>query len=522
MTVVRTLAIALTGLNGQLVEVEAAVSSQLPGIAVIGLPDAALAEAKQRIRVACQSSGFALSHRFITLNLSPADLPKNGSGFDLAMALAALSASGVVGAEQMASIVHTGELGLDGSVRRARGVLPTVLAAKQLGIASVMVPTECLTEAQLVRGIQIIPIATLAEAVAWYRGETVDAPPVFRRSQSAGTQTVHASSSVTSTEQDMSDVVGHGEAVQAMVIAAVGNHHVSMLGPPGTGKTMLAARLPSILPDLNDQEAIEVTSIASLQEQVKIDALLRRPPFESPHHTVTLAAMLGSGARSVTPGVITRASRGVLFLDEAPEFSRSVLDSLRQPLESGSITIQRARLNVTLPASFMLVLAANPCPCGKFGVRDAQCNCTGGVRQRYGAKLSGPLKDRVDLHLDIPRVTTGWHLGLSLSSETHTPTSAELRSRVRDARRRTAHRLRHTPWQFNAQLSGAWLRHSDHRPPREATAALDEAFDRGLLSMRAYDRVLRVAWSLADLEEESSPTRSHVTRALSYRSRATR
>lgn len=290
MTVARTLAVALTGLTGQIVEVEAAVSSQLPGIAVIGLPDTALAEAKQRIRVACQNSGFTLSRRFITLNLSPAELPKNGSGFDLGMALAALVVSGEVPQTQMADTMHIGELGLDGAVRRTAGTLPAVQAARQAGINRVMVPFDSVAEAQLIPDIEVIGVRTLCEAAAWHRGEKV-----------AAGQRDHQVEADTETsdfhESDMSHVLGHEHAVDALAVAAVGGHHTSLLGPPGTGKTMLASRIPSIMPELDDEEAIEVTAIASLSGSSEIRQLMRTPPFESPHHSITLSAMVGGGTR---------------------------------------------------------------------------------------------------------------------------------------------------------------------------------------------------------------------------------
>ena len=520
MTVMRTLAVALSGLQGQLVQVEAAVTSQLPGMSVIGLPDAALAEAKQRVRVACQSSGLQLSSRFITLNLSPAELPKNGAGFDLALAISALAASGELPSDRLSNTVHIGELGLDGSVRRSLGVLPAVLAAHRAGIRTVMVASVCSQEARLVEGVEIVAVRTLLEAVNWHRGERIGNPhPSDTGTADAGKHegSRNAIGSSQSAEKlDMVDVVGHEDAVLGLTVAAIGGHHISMTGPPVTGKTMLASRLPTLLPDLEHDEAVQVSSIASLSEAHPLTQLLRRPPFQAPHHTLTLGAMVGFGQRVVKPGVMTRASGGVLFLDEAPEFSPHVLEALRQPLESGKISIQRAGLSTELPAKFQLVLASNPCPCGNNDVMGMNCSCEPAARRRYANRVSGPLRDRIDVQLSVWQLNPTVLLSLS-KGEQHRRTSFELRKLVSEARRRTASRLEATPWRLNGEVSGAWLRHPDHRLSSSASEPLDQAFERAAISMRGYDRALRVAWSFADLDGEAAPTRAHVIRALSLR-----
>lgn len=523
MAVAQTLAVALAGLSGNLISVEAAVSSQLPGMAIIGLPDTALSEAKQRIRVACQNSGLTLSNRFLTLNLSPAELPKYGSGFDLSMALAALAVAGEVPLERLASTVHIGELGLDGAVRGMAGVLPAVRAAALAGIHTVMVPSECYAEANLVTGVTIIPVRTLSEAVEWHArgitepGSRSSTPSQHLRSYSSGV-------SASCREQlDMSDVIGQRESVEAAVIAAVGNHHLSLVGTPGTGKSMLAQRIPTILPDLSDEAALEATSIASLDRAHPVVGLVRRPPFEAPHHTATAASLLGSHTRTVVPGSFTRASHGVLFLDEAAEFGPGIIDNLRQPLEMGTLTLQRARWSVVLPANFLLVLASNPCPCGQYGAPNSTCTCSGGVVRKYAARISGPINDRIDLRVNLfsktrvaaPPSKRPYN---SPPCSRYGDSSAALRDRVTRARARAAVRLRPTPWRVNGQVSGTWLRNPDNRLSSQSTAAIDAALEEGRLSMRAYDRILKVAWSIADIEDEDYPSPTHVARAFRFRS----
>ena len=512
-TVCRAAAIALTGLDGTAVTVEAAVSQQLPGMAIIGLPDTALAEAKLRVRAAAAQAGLPLADRFITVNLSPASLPKQGSGFDLAIALATLAASGHLPTERLPATAHLGELGLDGELRRPAGLLSATVAARELGFRRVMVPDTAAAEAALVPGIEVVAAHDLAGAVAWHRDE----PGHWRIAGDVPASDTPAAGArpAASAGPDMSDVVGQPEAVEAFVVAAAGRHHVSLLGPPGAGKTLLAARLPSILPDLTDDEALTASRIASLGGS-PVTALVRRPPFESPHHTASTVSIIGGGSGGeARPGAITRACHGVLFLDEAPEFPRSVLDALRQPLETGTIEIHRSRLRTRFPARVQLVLAANPCPCGNAGspATDDQCRCTPATRVRYLQRISGPLSDRIDLRLAVRRVPSV----LAEAVADRPLRSAELRARVALARERAARRLRGTPWRVNSEVPGTWLRGPGARLPRSETAVLDRALARGSLTLRGYDRALRVAWTIADLAGKDRPGRKELAGALVLR-----
>lgn len=519
--VCRAAAIALTGLHGTTVMVEAAVSQQLPGMTIIGLPDTALAEAKLRVRTATTQAGIHLSSRFVTVNLSPAALPKHGAGFDLAIALAALAASRRLPATHLAETVHLGELGLGGELRRPAGLLSAAVAARRLGFRRIMVPEECGAEAALVPGLEVIAVADLAEAVAWYR-DGCPATRIITPAARASVGTSENASEVATGEHfaDISEIVGQPEAVEALVIAAAGRHHLSLLGPPGAGKTMLAMRLPTVLPELTDVEALEASSIASLGGTA-LTQLIRRPPFESPHHTASPVAIIGGGSGNIVrPGAVTRAHHGVLLMDEAPEFPRVVLDALRQPLETGTIEIHRSQLRTALPARVQLILAANPCPCGNAGSPDTalECRCAPSVRLRYQQRISGPLADRIDLHLTLHRVSRVVRSDL----ENAAPTSAELRARVVDARTRAEARLQDTPWRVNAEVPGRWLRSPEQRLPRADTAILDRALARGGLTLRGYDRVLRVAWTIADLAGHEYPTRDDVAQALLLRNGAER
>ena len=495
----RVLAVALVGLDGHPVEVEADLSPGLPGLSLSGLPDAALTEARERVRAAVINSGVSWPTRRITLNLLPASLPKHGSIFDLALATSILCAAGVVPSAAVAGAVLLGELGLDGQIRPVRGILPAVLAAARAGASRVFVPTANTREATLVPGADITGVDSLGQLIGALRGEFEPLPAAPPEADPPAV-----------TALDLADVIGQAKGKRALEIAAAGGHNLAFFGPPGAGKTMLAERLPGLLPPLTDQAALEVTAVHSLAGLLPAHAgLVRHPPYQSPHHTSTAAAMVGGGSGLARPGAVSLAHHGVLFLDEAPEFKPVVLNALREPLESGWIHLARTEGDTRYPARVQLVLAANPCPCGSA---NGECICSPLARRRYFGRLSGPLLDRLDLQVELYAVRAA-----ELVDGRAAETSGAVRERVRTARAAAAARWPPSGPSVNAAVSGSLLRATPYRLARSATRNAQIAVDRGALSARGYDRVLRTAWTLADLAGRDRPDADHVAEAIALR-----
>ncbi|WP_027946360.1 YifB family Mg chelatase-like AAA ATPase [Amycolatopsis taiwanensis] len=496
----RVWSVAVLGIDGRIVEIEADIGGGIPGVTIVGLPDAGLREAKDRVRSAVRNSEEEWPGEKLTLGLSPANLPKLGSGYDLAIAVAILAAAGRVPATRLLGTVLLGELALDGRVREIRGVLPGLLAARNAGMKRAIVPGPALFEAALVDGLEVWGAARLRDVTAWLRGENTLAPPE---------PPAHVEPPDV---PDLADVVGQPEARWALEVAAAGGHHLLLTGPPGVGKTMLARRLPGLLPPLTTLESLEVTAVHSVHGSLsRTSPLIKIPPFVAPHHSVSVAALIGGGNGLAAPGLISRAHRGVLLLDEACEYGADRLDSLRTALEEGEVRIARAKGVVRYPARFQLVLATNPCPCAP--PRETDCSCSATARRRYLSRLSGPLLDRVDLRVRMRPMTA-----MSTHGGDQPEATEVVRKRVLAARDRAARRWAEHGWRSNAEVPGPVLRR-EFALPGKVTELLDRGLDRGLVSARGADRCLRIAWTLADLAEADRPDGDHVAAALEFRER---
>lgn len=501
MTLGQSLGVALMGLDGHLVAVEVDIADGLPGYTLLGLPDAALTESRDRVRSAIVNCTESWPNRKVTVSLSPAWLPKSGSGFDLPIAIALLAAQQMIPEERTSDVLYLGELALDGRIRGVRGVLPSLIAAQKQGIKVAVVPSSNRLEAELMSEMTIIPMGHLRALLRWLRtGERIEV------SELALAPTAEEE------RLDFSDVAGQERARLAAEIAAAGGHHLLLIGPPGAGKTMIAERMPGILPPLIRAESLEVTAIHSIAGGLSARSpLASNAPFITPHHTATRAAMVGGGSHQIKPGACSLAHRGVLFIDEAPECGLGVLDALRQPLESGSITISRSIGNVAYPARFLLVLAANPCPCGKFSGRGRNCTCSSQQVRRYLGKLSGPLMDRIDIRVQVEPLSRVEMMQSELGES-----SATIRERVIAARDIAARRFSNEAWTLNSEIPSRALR-TTYQPERAAMNFLHNELDREHITARGLHKVMRTAWSVGDLAGHGQPTLADTEKAFAMR-----